>query len=90
MCACHFHKTFDEEIRCLDDDFDLVMIVEYIYESLVLLKRLMSWDLRDILFLGAKNRVLRTPSGDPALQVGCFLSFVFLFHLGPPLRSRKQ
>lgn len=61
-------KTFDEEIRCLDDDFDLVMIVEYIYESLVLLKRLMSWDLRDILFLGAKNRVLRTPSGDPALQ----------------------
>lgn len=34
----------------LDKEFDLVMIMEYFHESLVLLKRLMCWSMADILY----------------------------------------
>ena len=36
-------------LKQLDRQFDLVMIVEYMVESLVLLKRMMCWSIRDIL-----------------------------------------
>ncbi|KAJ8308896.1 hypothetical protein KUTeg_013770 [Tegillarca granosa] len=37
-------------IQFLDKEFTLVMIMEYFFESLVLLKRLMCWSLRDMLY----------------------------------------
>lgn len=37
-------------IKHLDETFLLVMIADYFYESLVLLRRLMCWSLKDILF----------------------------------------
>eukprot|EP00931_Biecheleriopsis_adriatica_P108646 TRINITY_DN82987_c0_g1_i1.p1 TRINITY_DN82987_c0_g1~~TRINITY_DN82987_c0_g1_i1.p1 ORF type:complete len:383 (-),score=44.30 TRINITY_DN82987_c0_g1_i1:42-1190(-) len=39
------------ELKLLDSEFDLVMIMEYFYESLVLLKHVMRWQLSDLLFL---------------------------------------
>ncbi|XP_041353353.1 galactosylceramide sulfotransferase-like [Gigantopelta aegis] len=42
-----------EYIRFLDRNFMLIMIVEYLHESLVLLRRLMCWSLKDIIY----NRV---------------------------------
>ena len=37
----------------LDSDFSLVLIVEYFYESMVLLRRQMCWSLEDILFIAS-------------------------------------
>ncbi|XP_066300955.1 galactose-3-O-sulfotransferase 2-like [Branchiostoma lanceolatum] len=39
-------------LETVKTQFDLVMIMEYFDESLVLLKRLLCWDLADILYLG--------------------------------------
>lgn len=39
-----------EYIRNLDREFSLVMIVEYFHESLVLFKRLMKWQLKDLIY----------------------------------------
>lgn len=39
-----------EYINQLDEDFTLVMIMEYFHESLVLLKRLMCWSMEDIVY----------------------------------------
>ncbi|KAL3881017.1 hypothetical protein ACJMK2_033217 [Sinanodonta woodiana] len=41
----------DNYIRELDNDFALVMTLEYFDESLVLMKRLLCWDLQDIIYL---------------------------------------
>ena len=40
-------------IQNLDENFMLIMIADYFYESLVLLRRLMCWSLEDILFHNA-------------------------------------
>ena len=40
-------------INELDSDFSLVLIVEYFYESMVLLRRQMCWRLEDILFMSS-------------------------------------
>ncbi|CAL1527115.1 unnamed protein product [Lymnaea stagnalis] len=45
--------AIDRYIEHLDRKFSLVMIVEYFYESLVLLRRLMCWGFKDILFINA-------------------------------------
>nr|KAG5709712.1 hypothetical protein BaRGS_027737 [Batillaria attramentaria] len=45
-------------IHQLDEDFHLVMITEYFDESLVLLKRLLCWDIKDILYI-PKNKNAR-------------------------------
>jgi len=37
----------------LDSDFSLVLVVEYFYESIVLLRRQMCWSLKDILFMAS-------------------------------------
>lgn len=39
-----------EHIRNLDTEFSLVMIVEYFHESLILFKRLMKWQLKDLIY----------------------------------------
>ena len=47
----------NEYIHFLDKEFDLVMIMEYFDESLVLLKRLLCWKMEDILYLKLHDRV---------------------------------
>ncbi|XP_078663493.1 galactose-3-O-sulfotransferase 3-like [Branchiostoma floridae x Branchiostoma belcheri] len=42
-------------ISKLDEDFTLVMILEHLDESVVLLKRLMCWELRDVLYSNNKK-----------------------------------
>ncbi|XP_041376299.1 galactosylceramide sulfotransferase-like [Gigantopelta aegis] len=40
----------DRYIQQIDNDFSLVMIMEYFHESLVLLKRIMCWSFKDIVY----------------------------------------
>ena len=46
-------------IAKLDRDFDLILIAEYFDQSLLLLKKLMCWDLEDILYLTQNVREKR-------------------------------
>ena len=46
----------DEYIQFLDKEFDLVMIMDYFDESLVLMKRLLCWQMEDILYLKLNER----------------------------------
>lgn len=45
-----------EYIRFLDDEFDLVLIMDHFDESLVLMKRLLCWNMEDILYLKLNER----------------------------------
>ena len=45
-----------EYIKFLDNEFDLVMIMDYFDESLVLMKRLLNWNMEDILYLKLNDR----------------------------------
>ncbi|KAK3083277.1 hypothetical protein FSP39_018270 [Pinctada imbricata] len=42
-------------IEKIDNEFDLVMVLEYLDESLILMKRMLNWSLNDILYLGISN-----------------------------------
>ncbi|XP_041471418.1 galactosylceramide sulfotransferase-like [Lytechinus variegatus] len=44
------------KIATLEDDFDLVLIAEYLLESLVLLRELMCWDLSDMTYFSSRVR----------------------------------
>ena len=46
----------NEYIQFLDKEFDLVMIMDYFDESLVLMKRLLCWQMEDILYLKLSER----------------------------------
>ena len=46
----------DEKIRQLDSQLHLVLVAEYFDESLVLLARLMCWDLTDVRYLKQNAR----------------------------------
>ncbi|XP_078699042.1 galactose-3-O-sulfotransferase 2-like isoform X1 [Branchiostoma floridae x Branchiostoma belcheri] len=46
-------------------DFTLIMLLDYLDESLVLLKRLMCWDLQDVLVLTKNNRTYPFKICDP-------------------------
>lgn len=47
---------FRKQLKYLDNRFDLVMINEHYDESLVLLKRLMCWSLKDVLYFELKKQ----------------------------------
>ena len=47
----------DFAVRDLEEQLDLVLILEYLDESLVLLQRMLCWDLNDVVYL--KQRVRR-------------------------------
>ncbi|XP_060079415.1 galactosylceramide sulfotransferase-like [Ylistrum balloti] len=55
-----------EYISQLDKDFDLVIIVEYFDESLVLMRRLLNWDMRNILYISSHVQKRH----EPAFAVG--------------------
>ncbi|BFZ12365.1 hypothetical protein BsWGS_15404 [Bradybaena similaris] len=44
-------EAIQQYIQHLDSKFSLIMITEYFYESLVLLRRLMCWSFKDIVFM---------------------------------------
>ncbi|XP_054760629.2 galactosylceramide sulfotransferase-like [Lytechinus pictus] len=44
------------KIATLEDDFDLVLVAEYLLESLVLLRELMCWDLSDMTYFSSRVR----------------------------------
>lgn len=44
------HKT-QEYLKKLDEEFDVVLVNEYMEESFVLLRRILNWKVRDIIFL---------------------------------------
>ncbi|KAI8516681.1 hypothetical protein Bbelb_052620 [Branchiostoma belcheri] len=48
-------KVTQKFVRTIDEDFDFVMLTEYFDESLVLLKRLMCWTIRDIVYFKSTN-----------------------------------
>ena len=57
--AYKFHQnatTINNYIAFLDKEFDLVMIMDYFDESVVLLKRLLCWELDDILYFKSNER----------------------------------
>ncbi|CAC5407662.1 GAL3ST1 [Mytilus coruscus] len=43
--------AIDDKLKSLDTEFSLIMLLEYFVESLVLMKRILCWDLKDILFI---------------------------------------
>ncbi|KAL9981522.1 hypothetical protein ACROYT_G010230 [Oculina patagonica] len=47
----------NEYIHFLDKEFDLVMIMDYFDESLVLMKRLLCWEIEDILYVKLNERL---------------------------------
>lgn len=47
----------DFAVRDLEEQLDVVLILEYLDESLVLLQRMLCWDLHDVVYL--KQRVRR-------------------------------
>lgn len=59
------HTAIELFIERLDRDFDLVMILEYFYESLVLMRRLLCWELSDIFHLKLNEK--RYHAADPEL-----------------------
>ncbi|KAK6181320.1 hypothetical protein SNE40_009199 [Patella caerulea] len=40
-------------LKMLNKDFDLVMLVEYFDESMILLRRTLNWDLKDVLYISS-------------------------------------
>ncbi|XP_060069956.1 galactose-3-O-sulfotransferase 2-like [Ylistrum balloti] len=53
-------------LRKLDEEMDLVLVVEYLDESLVLMRRLLNWDLKYILYISLHVNKIE----DPRLQFG--------------------
>ncbi|XP_072174710.1 galactose-3-O-sulfotransferase 2-like [Diadema setosum] len=57
----HTNKTvINDTLRILESELDLVLLLEYFDESLLLLKRLMGWDFSDILYIRANERVAKS------------------------------
>ena len=54
-------------LKRIEEDFDLVMLMEYFHESLILLKRLMCWDMRAVVHL-AINQQHSTQRGDQTVD----------------------
>ena len=48
-------KSLNEQINILHNEFDIVLITERFYESLVVMKEELCWNLQDILFLKVLN-----------------------------------
>ncbi|XP_071478910.1 galactosylceramide sulfotransferase-like [Diadema antillarum] len=67
------HKSVDvinKAIRKLDGVLDLVLITEYLDQSLLLLKKIMSWEFEDILYLRANQRAERSgPNREQRIKI---------------------
>ena len=59
-----YRKIVMQYINFIEEEFDLVLISEYFDESLILLKKMLCWDLEDILYVKQKVRMERKPLND--------------------------
>ena len=50
-------KAIKEYVEFLEEEFDLVLIADYFDESVVLMKRLLCWELDDVLFVKTNERL---------------------------------
>ena len=50
-------KAVNDYIEFLDKQFDVVMVADYFDESVVLLKRLLCWELEDVLYMKVNERL---------------------------------
>lgn len=50
-------NAIQHKIASLEEEFDLVLVAEYLLESLVLLKDLMCWDFSDVTYFSANARI---------------------------------
>lgn len=57
-------KTIQKSIKELEDEFQIVLIMEYFDESLVLLKLELCWQVDDILYIKQNQRLKRFNMGD--------------------------
>ena len=55
MKAMSDAKYFQDSIRTVENEFSLIFINEYYDESLVLFKRMVCWEMKDILYIIHKN-----------------------------------
>ncbi|XP_012563099.2 galactose-3-O-sulfotransferase 2 isoform X3 [Hydra vulgaris] len=53
------HEYIGSVLKAISKDFDLVMITEYMEESLVLLKNELNWNLEDIVFFSLNAREIK-------------------------------
>ncbi|XP_070567168.1 galactosylceramide sulfotransferase-like [Ptychodera flava] len=61
-------QIMDRHLDRLDNEFDLVLLMEYYDESLILLKQLMCWDFRDILYYPLKVHTVYQPPTTPEME----------------------
>eukprot|EP00050_Salpingoeca_kvevrii_P003970 m.239076 g.239076 ORF g.239076 m.239076 type:complete len:1096 (-) comp10916_c0_seq30:1836-5123(-) len=59
----------------LEQEFDLVMITEYMDESLVLMKRKLNWDIEDVVYFSFKVSGRSRSAGLPDVQQQAILEF---------------
>ncbi|CAH3161216.1 unnamed protein product [Pocillopora meandrina] len=50
-------KAIKEYVEFLEEEFDLVLVADYFDESVVLMKRLLCWELDDVLFVKTNERL---------------------------------
>ena len=57
-------KAIKEYVEFLEEEFDLVLIADYFDESVVLMKRLLCWELDDVLFVKTNERLDKDKATD--------------------------
>ncbi|XP_070568270.1 galactosylceramide sulfotransferase-like [Ptychodera flava] len=60
-------QTMNRHLELLDNELDLVLLMEYYDESLILLKQLMCWDFEDILYYPMKVHKTKQPPITPEM-----------------------
>ena len=67
-----FGLTFDipieSTIRYIEDQFNFIAIAEYFDESLVLLRRMLCWDIRDIIYISLRQRMYKNRYLEPTKE----------------------
>ena len=57
-------KAIKEYVAFLEEEFDLVLIADYFDDSVVLMKRLLCWELDDVLFVKTNERLDKDKATD--------------------------
>ncbi|XP_070568273.1 galactosylceramide sulfotransferase-like [Ptychodera flava] len=75
-------RTMNRHLERLDNELDLVLLMEYYDESLILLKQLMCWDFEDILYYPMKVHETKQPPITPEMtrQISEFTRYDIRFY----------
>ena len=57
-------KAIKEYVEFLEEEFDLVLIADYFDDSVVLMKRLLCWELDDVIFVTTNERLDKDKATD--------------------------